>query len=64
MSSPLVRLDVSIPRRLPERIEIAAYYLIAEALTDTAKHAHATTAAVTVAINRGRLWHRAARLRS
>jgi signal transduction histidine kinase len=27
--------------RLPEQAEIAAYYVVAEALTDTAKHAHA-----------------------
>jgi signal transduction histidine kinase len=43
-------LDLSIPWRLPERIEIAAYYLVAEAPTNTAKHAHATKVAVTVAI--------------
>ena len=34
--------------RLPEQIETAAYYLVAEALTNTAKHAHATTAHVTI----------------
>src|SRR3954468_24522601 len=45
-----VQLDVSIPGRLPEKIEIAAYYLVAEALTNTAKHAHATKVAVTVAM--------------
>src|SRR3954447_2176496 len=45
-----VQLDVSIPRRLPEKIETAAYYLVAEALTNTAKHAHATKVAVTVAM--------------
>jgi signal transduction histidine kinase len=45
-----VQLDVSIPRRLPEKIEIAAYYLVAEALTNTAKHAHATKVTVTVAM--------------
>jgi signal transduction histidine kinase len=37
-----VQLAVSLPRRLPEQIEIAAYYLVAEALTNTAKHAQAT----------------------
>jgi signal transduction histidine kinase len=37
-----VRLDLHLDRRLPEPIEIAAYYAIAEALTNTAKHAHAT----------------------
>ena len=37
-----VQLDVGVHRRLPEPIEIAAYYLVAEALTNVAKHAHAT----------------------
>jgi PAS domain S-box-containing protein len=34
--------------RLPEPIEAAAYYLIAEALTNVAKHAHASAARVSV----------------
>src|SRR4029077_6758419 len=38
-----VQFDVAIEDRLPEPIEIAAYYLVAEALTNTAKHAHAAT---------------------
>jgi signal transduction histidine kinase len=37
-----VALDVNIDRRLTESAEVAAYYLIAEALTNTAKHAHAS----------------------
>ncbi|WP_433296366.1 AAA family ATPase [Pseudonocardia sp. CA-142604] len=37
-----VDLNVTADRRLPEQIEIAAYYLVAEALTNTAKHAHAS----------------------
>jgi len=28
--------------RLPERVELAAYYVVAEALTNAAKHAHAS----------------------
>ncbi|MEV0074341.1 AAA family ATPase [Amycolatopsis sp. NPDC050768] len=47
-SSVPVELDVTMPRRLPEQFEIAAYYLVAEALTNTAKHAHATMIGVTV----------------
>jgi signal transduction histidine kinase len=35
--------------RLPEAVEAAAYYLIAEALTNVAKYAHATTVHVRVA---------------
>ena len=36
-----VRLDVHIDARLPEQIELAAYYVVAEALTNAAKHADA-----------------------
>ena len=39
--------------RLPEQIEIAAYYLVAEALTNTAKHAHASTVHVEAHTIRG-----------
>jgi signal transduction histidine kinase len=39
-----VRLDVQVDRRLPEQVETAAYYTVAEALTNTAKHARATSA--------------------
>ena len=38
-----VQLDVAITDRLPEPIQTATYYLVAEALTNTAKHAHACT---------------------
>jgi signal transduction histidine kinase len=44
-----VLLDVRVPGRLPEQAEIAAYYVVAEALTNTAKHAHATAVDVRVA---------------
>ena len=46
-----VELDVAIDRRLPEQIEIAAYYLVAEALTNTAKHSHASFVHVTIKIS-------------
>ncbi|GAA3055644.1 AAA family ATPase [Pseudonocardia yunnanensis] len=47
--SPIpVELDIHTNTRLPEPIETAAYYLVAEALTNTAKHAHATTIHVTI----------------
>jgi GAF domain-containing protein len=48
-----VRLDVQAEGRLPEPVEIAAYYVVAEALTNTAKHAHATLADVQVAAGDG-----------
>ena len=37
-----VRLDLDLDRRLPEQVELAAYYVVNEALTNTAKHAHAS----------------------
>ena len=35
-----VELDVDVPGRLPDRVEVAAYYVVAEALTNTARHAY------------------------
>ncbi|WP_433286422.1 AAA family ATPase [Pseudonocardia sp. CA-142604] len=43
-----VELDIHTDGRLPEQIETAAYYLVAEALTNVAKHAHATSVHVTI----------------
>jgi signal transduction histidine kinase len=37
-----VRLDLRTDRRLPESAEVAAYYVVAEALTNAAKHAQAS----------------------
>jgi PAS domain S-box-containing protein len=37
-----VSLDLAIDGRLPESVEVAAYYVVAEALTNAAKHANAT----------------------
>jgi signal transduction histidine kinase len=37
-----VELDLHAERRLPEPVEVAAYYVVSEALTNTAKHAHAS----------------------
>ncbi|HYZ56417.1 MAG TPA: ATP-binding protein, partial [Streptosporangiaceae bacterium] len=48
-----VRLDVRLDGRLPEPVEIAAYYAVSEALTNTAKHAHASAADVQVAARDG-----------
>jgi signal transduction histidine kinase len=48
-----VRLDVHVDERLPEQIEIAAYYVVAEALTNIAKHAHATVVDVHAATGDG-----------
>lgn len=48
-----VDLDIRVAGRLPEPVEIAAYYAVAEALTNTAKHAQASTAEVEVATGDG-----------
>jgi GAF domain-containing protein len=50
-----VSLDIKVAERLPEPVETAAYYAISEALTNTAKHAHASAAAVEVAARDGGL---------
>jgi signal transduction histidine kinase len=44
-----VQVDVQVPERAPERIEVAVYYIVAEALTNIAKHAQASLAVVDVA---------------
>jgi signal transduction histidine kinase len=41
--------------RLPEAVEAAAYYLIAEAVTNVAKYARATHVAVSIRVERGQL---------
>jgi signal transduction histidine kinase len=43
-----VELDVAVNRRLPEYAEVAAYYVVAEALTNAAKHAQASAVQVCV----------------
>lgn len=43
-----VELDVRAQARLPERVEVAAYYVVSEALTNAAKHAHASVVNVEV----------------
>jgi signal transduction histidine kinase len=43
-----VRLRVDVDGRLPERVEVAAYYVVSESLANVAKHARATGASVAV----------------
>ncbi len=43
-----VRLRVSVGSRLPEALEVAAYFLVSESLANVAKHAHASSASVDV----------------
>jgi len=47
-SSVPVELQVGMEGRLPERVEVAAYYVVAEALTNVAKHAGASVVQVEV----------------
>jgi signal transduction histidine kinase len=48
-----VPVDLRIDGRLPEQIEVAAYYVVSEALTNVAKHAHASTVHVEVDTGEG-----------
>ena len=41
-----VNLDIAIEQRLPDSVEVAAYYVVAEALTNAAKHAQASEVTV------------------
>ena len=47
-----VKLHVGIDGRLAEPLELAAYYVVAEGLTNIAKHAQATTASIDVVTER------------
>jgi signal transduction histidine kinase len=44
-----VRLTVDLDARLPDRVEVAAFYVVSESLTNIAKHAEASDATVLVA---------------
>src|SRR6266545_2429803 len=50
-----VQADLKLQTRLPEPVEVAAYYVVAEALTNAAKHAHASLAHLAVQAHRDRL---------
>jgi signal transduction histidine kinase len=43
-----VELDVAAIARLPEPVEVAAYYVVSEALTNATRHAHASVVCVAV----------------
>jgi signal transduction histidine kinase len=50
-----VELDVTPIGRLPEPVEVAAYYVVSEALTNVTRHARASVVAVDVAASGGTL---------
>jgi len=50
-----VTLTVDVPARPPAAVESAAYFVVAEALTNVAKHARASRADVTIALVSNRL---------
>ena len=50
-----VALTLGIDGRLPEHVEVAAYYVVSESLTNIAKHARANTAAVDITGIAGRI---------
>jgi signal transduction histidine kinase len=50
-----IGLHVALDERLPEAIEVAAYYLVAEGLTNVAKYADAQSASIDIARENGML---------
>jgi signal transduction histidine kinase len=50
-----VKLDANLDGRLPDHVEVAAYYVVAEALTNAAKHARPTAVWVAANVVDGRL---------
>jgi signal transduction histidine kinase len=44
-------VEVRVEGRLPEQVEIAPYFVVAEALTNTAEHTHATAVTVVLAVD-------------
>jgi signal transduction histidine kinase len=51
-----VELDVRVDSRLPERVEVGAYYVVSEMLTNAAKHARASVVHVDVKTSGDLLW--------
>jgi signal transduction histidine kinase len=50
-----VQLNMGTPERLPQEVEVAAYYAVSEALTNAAKHANASVAHVNLELSDGTL---------
>jgi signal transduction histidine kinase len=54
-SGVAVEVDMRLDRRLPEPVEAAAYYVVAEALANAVKHARASVVRVQAAMRHGRV---------
>jgi signal transduction histidine kinase len=54
-SAVAVELDVRVDRRMPERVEFAAYYVVSEALTNAVEHANTSVVRVHVDLADGLL---------
>jgi signal transduction histidine kinase len=50
-----VAIDIDLPERPPATVETAAYFVVAEALTNVGRHAGASSATVTIRRDAGRL---------
>jgi signal transduction histidine kinase len=50
-----VKLDMGFEHRLPDHVEVAVYYTVSEALTNTSKHADATRVWVSLRLDHGTL---------
>ena len=50
-----MELQIEIQTRLPERVEVASYFVVSEALTNAAKHARASVAHVSLEVDGGLL---------
>ena len=46
-----VELEIDADGRLPPQVEVAAYYVVSESLTNIAKHANATTAQIVATLS-------------
>lgn len=54
-SPVLVRLHVALGRSLPSEVEATAYFMVSEALTNAARHAHASVIDIDVSLDDDRL---------
>jgi signal transduction histidine kinase len=50
-----VRLELEVDSRLPQPVEVAAYFVVSEALANVAKHAQAAQVQVSAQVQAGRL---------